>query len=382
MAFHQELSELLWFGGTISYGNIMQQSYALIMYSWIDPQEFPDLEGLCEENDGVTFRKIIRESLRIVRAQHVQTLISREYDKMCELTLVMKPRDMSAFFAKMNKYRLKLKKYGDTVSDTFLLHQCYTSIRGRHSELDKAIADMRKKAGTSGTPTTFIEAKEQLIDIFDFEVPITAKTEKDPAPPVPAKQAGADPDPNRKRRPGPNDKTPRKRARRTFPKGSCKYCPEATNHDTSTCYMTTRERMGLPAGYQWCLYHKKGTHYEHLCRRHAPDYPPVPTAKACLACPDQNTTGSSNTGQLIQRIMGMVASHLPDQLPQQQPQQTRQAIKITPPPSRTQNFQQARSIPTNAATNGPPVADIVNRVMALSKKDREALSTQLEAAGF
>ena len=127
IGFHRELSELFWFGGTISYGNILQQSYAL-MYSWIDPQDFPDLEGLCEENDGVTFRKVIRESLRIVRAQHIQALISREYDKMRNLTLVMKPRGMAAFFAKMNKYRLKMKKYGDTVSDTFLLHQCYTSI--------------------------------------------------------------------------------------------------------------------------------------------------------------------------------------------------------------------------------------------------------------
>ena len=365
MDFYQEMSDLLWFGDTISYGNIIHQTYA-IMYAWIDPQALPDLNGLCEENDGVTFRKVIRDSLRIVRSQHKQALISREYDKIRTLKLVMKPRGMTAFSAKMNKYRLKLKKYGDTVSDTFLLHQAYTSIRGRHAELNKAIADMRKKSDTSGIPTTFIEVKEHLIDIFDFEVPSTSKTETAPASTISANQAGSDPGPDKRgwsaANDYDNDNNPRKRIRRTFPKGSCKYCPESTNHETATCYMTTRKKMGLPKGWQWCLYHKKGTHYEHKCKRHAPNFPPAPTAKACLACPEQpgrssSTLHNQNAGRLVQRIMGMVASHLPPQLPQK----SGSSVRITPPEGRTLNFQTVHGIPTNVARNGPPVSQIVNQ---------------------
>ena len=34
--FHDELTELLWFGGVLSYGNIMCEVYAKL-YAWIDP---------------------------------------------------------------------------------------------------------------------------------------------------------------------------------------------------------------------------------------------------------------------------------------------------------------------------------------------------------
>ena len=53
-AFHYELSELLWFGGVVSYGNIMAQIYA-ILFAWINPEDLPELEGLCETNDGSNY---------------------------------------------------------------------------------------------------------------------------------------------------------------------------------------------------------------------------------------------------------------------------------------------------------------------------------------
>ena len=68
-AFHDELTELLWFGGIVSYGNIMAETYA-IMYNWIKPVDLSDIEGMCEYNDGVTFRMVIIDSLRLLRPQH------------------------------------------------------------------------------------------------------------------------------------------------------------------------------------------------------------------------------------------------------------------------------------------------------------------------
>ena len=56
--FHQELYELLWFGGVLSYGNIMRETYA-ILYTWIEADVLPDLDGLCEIDDGITFRKVV-----------------------------------------------------------------------------------------------------------------------------------------------------------------------------------------------------------------------------------------------------------------------------------------------------------------------------------
>ena len=86
--FHQELYELLWFGGVLSYGNIMRETYA-ILYAWIKPQDLPDVDGLCEVDDGVSFRKVIISSLRLVRTNHTQELISREYAKLEKATIIM-----------------------------------------------------------------------------------------------------------------------------------------------------------------------------------------------------------------------------------------------------------------------------------------------------
>ena len=45
LALVNELTELLWFGGVVSYGNIMRETYA-ILYGWISELDLPDLEGL------------------------------------------------------------------------------------------------------------------------------------------------------------------------------------------------------------------------------------------------------------------------------------------------------------------------------------------------
>ena len=180
------------------------------------------------------------------------------------------PRGMTAFFNKLRRAKLELKEEGELVSDAYLLRTAWNKIRGKHDMLDDAISKLRTQAGISGIPTTFARARNVLTDIFDFEVSMSAKTEK---PLVPANYAFTG-----KKRKGDDDKDKRrKRQRRQFPKGSCKDCPEATDHTTKFCYKKKRKEMGLPNGFKWCSFHTTGCHYEHLCKRHAPNYPPVPT---------------------------------------------------------------------------------------------------------
>ena len=95
--FHRELNELLWFGGVLSYGNIMRETYAII-YSWVDESDLPDLDGIAEEDDGPSFRDVVIQSLRIVRVHHTQEIIARLYNEMDAAKLVMRPRGMSAYY--------------------------------------------------------------------------------------------------------------------------------------------------------------------------------------------------------------------------------------------------------------------------------------------
>ena len=74
----------------------MREVYAKI-YGWIDPLDFADVDGSCENDDGVSFRIVIQQSLRVVRVQHTHELVSRGYDKLDVCELVMRPRDMTAF---------------------------------------------------------------------------------------------------------------------------------------------------------------------------------------------------------------------------------------------------------------------------------------------
>ena len=229
--FHQEISDLLWFGGVVSYGNILRETYA-ILYGWISEQDLPDLEGLCEEDDGCTFREIIIKSLRTVRPQHTQELIARLYRKLDKTALVMRPGGMTAYFAKLNQIRLAMKKQNEIVSESYMLHRTYMAVTGKHQKLQDAVAEMRRTAGVSRTPTTFVQAKEHLIDTFDFEIPDSCKTAKVETPSISINLA-TDASGGKRKPSYANGKL--KRTRRTFPPGSCIHCPQATDHTTPFC---------------------------------------------------------------------------------------------------------------------------------------------------
>ena len=234
---------------------------------------------------------------------------------------------------------------------------------------------MRKIAGATGIPTPFLKVKDNLLDTFQFETPDDAKSEK-----VPANAANTQPGPQRRKRGNNNNNNnddKRNRKRRKLPKGSCKYCPEATSHYTSECYMTIREQMGLPNGWQWCLVHKKGIHYEHKCRRHAPDFPPVPRitkAAFCTPCPDQD---------LKQRVLTMLGISTQEQQPlQQQQPMGRNPIRITPASNNSQNFRTARNVSANVATKGPQVDQVLSSIMQMNETQRQSLLEGLTNAGF
>ena len=373
--FHHELTELLWFGGVLSYGNIMRETYA-IMYSWIAAVDLPDIEGLCEADDGINFRIAIKKSLRVVRVKHTHEIISRLYTKLDENKLIMRPRGMSAYFARMNKIRLDMKKHGEILSEAFLLRTTKLAVASKHKTLKDAMTEMRKIAGTSGKPTNFVEARETLIDIFDFEIPSAEKTEK--LPTVSANIARDDRDKDKRKRD--ENFRQKRRSRAPLPKGSCKHCPNSTSHHTSECYVTIRKQMGLPNGWQWCTRHEKGTHYEHLCRRHHPNYPTPPKIIPAAVC-----TPCLRPQDLTNRVLSMIGA--PQQTsPQPQPQQHKSVKKtgivITPSDAKSQNFRQACDVSTNVATNGPPVNNMVSSIMALSEQDRGALAQLLADAGF
>ena len=344
LSFHSELCELLWFGGVVSYGNIMSEVYTII-YDFVEEEDLADLEGTSEENDGITFRQSIVNSLRIIRKHHTQEIIDDLYGKLDSVKLCMRPGGMRGYFSQLRKLRLQLRKHGEVVSDSYLMRRTTIAMKGKHQKLDDVIAELRRKAGTSGKPTTFAHLTDCLTDTFDFEVPNEMKSEKPSR--IPANFAGND------------DSNPKKRGkwkRRKFPKGSCSRCPESTTHTTEYCYKVVRERMGLPPGWQWCTVHKEGIHYEHLCKRHAPNYPPVPKITAAAA--------EATAVKLKDKLLAMIAASETNK------------IRITQP-ERSQNFRTASDVTTNVAINGPPVENILSAIVALSPEERSELQTQL-----
>ena len=367
--FYRELSDLLWFGGVVSYGNILRETYA-ILYGWISEQDLPDIEGLCEEDDGYTFRKIIIKSLKIVRPRHTQELIARLYRKLDQTALTMRPGGMAAYFAKLNLIRIEMKKQNEMVSESYMLHRTYMAVTDKHQKLEKAVADMRRTAGVSHIPTTFVQAKEHLIDTFDFEIPDGCKTEKAVIPTIPINLAtGA---PYGKRKPANTNGNP-KRPKRTFPKGSCKHCPQATDHTTPFCYIEKRKQKGLPDGWQWCTFHPRALHYEHCCFRHRPNYPPVPSIAP--ASTSQSAAALQDRVVTMLGLQNVVA--VKPELPIAKPSK----IVITPAENQ-QLPRMAHGVPTNSASQGPPVTQIFERIMTMSKPDRLLLATRLSKAGF
>ena len=155
----------------------MCEVYAVI-YVWIKKADLSDVDGLCEEDDVVNFRLSIIASLRIVRVQHTQEIIARFYAKLDSVPIIMWPGGMATFFTKQNKISLELKKYNEDVSEPYLLHRTYKTIKDKHVKLSDAITKMRQVADSSGVPTSFLHAKDNLIDTFAFEVPDEDKTEK------------------------------------------------------------------------------------------------------------------------------------------------------------------------------------------------------------
>ena len=302
-AFHSELVELLWFGGVVSYGNIMAQVYA-ILYAWISPDDLPELEGLCEVNDGLTFRLEIINSLRVVRLKHTQAIIDNLYTKLDGVQLVMRPGGMFGFFAKLRKARANLIKRGENVSDSYLIRRTTMAVRNKHAKIDEVIAELRRKAGVSGVPTTFRQIQAVLVDTFNYEVPAGVKTEKPPKIPVNL----ANPGPNDGDGPPKKKQRKKKWVRPVFPKGSCQRCPDATDHTTKRCWVIIREQKGLPPGFKWCTVHEKGIHYDHECKRHAPNYPPVPTSSTPAAVAN---TSQESAEQFKDRLMALFSKGTP-----------------------------------------------------------------------
>ena len=380
--FHAELTELLWFGGVLSYGNIMREVYAKI-YAWIDPLDFADVDGLCEDDDGVSFRIVVQNSLRIVRVKHIQEMVSRGYDKLDDCNLVMRPRGMTAFFAKLRKAKLELKRQGEVVSEAYLLRITWKAIAGKHEKLDDAVSKLRTQAGVSGIPTKFSHAQTVLTDIFDFEVPASAKNEK---PIVPVNLANS----GNKRKNQFGNKLHNKKQRRQFAKGSCPNCPDATDHTFKYCFKERRKEMGLPNGWQWCTFHTKGCHYEHLCKRHAPNFPPVPSTIGANAALCPTTENQEIPKHLRDQIAAMIAnaSMSAKLLPsvsasssnQQQQNSTDSTKAMSAMTHGKSNFRSAHGIPTNAAQNGPPVTSIFDKILKLSKQDRNLLAIRLSSA--
>ena len=370
--FHAELNELLWFGGVVSYGNILRETYAII-YSWIDEKDLPDLEGIAEDDDGVTFRNVVTKSLRIVRAQHTQEVIARLYNDLDSAKLIMRSRGMTAYFSQLNKIRIDMRKQGELVSEAYLLRRTYLAIAGKHKKLDESVAELRRVAGVSGVPTKFAHASDHLVDTFDFEIPDSAKTETTSEPNVPVNSATTEP-PKRERdalaATANDDQPSTKRKRKTFPKGSCKNCPNSTSHTTPYCYKTRRRKMGLPKGWSWCTKHKFGTHYDHTCRRHAPNYPNAPKINcADVANEDDSALSASTIAAQVASLIGMNGN-------------SSKAIKVTPPESA--NFQLARNASANIATDGPPasVSQIMGKILGMNKLDRQLLTSRLAKAGL
>ena len=391
--FHREMHELLWFGGVESYGNIMCKTYAII-YGWIDEDDFQDVDGLCEDDDGVTFRRVIQKSLRTVRVKHVQEIVNRLYTKLDTAYLVMRPNGMSGYFAQLNKIRKTMAKHGELVSDKYLLRRTELAISSKHEKLSKALTDLRFAAGKSGIPTTYATAQDFLTDVFDFEIPDKDKNDKsrklvganlanDPDSKLTGKRK---PDNDRGADGGDRNKNRSPYKRPKFPKGSCKNCPESTRHTTQYCWKTIRKRMGLPNGYQWCTRHKFGCHYDHLCKRHAPNYPPAPKIVAAVAKPKVDTPAEirdrlANMFGIQQSPSSHAANVADASVPPASPD-VPQAIKITPPSTNKQNFQTARVVSTNSASTGPPVDSIFQKILAMSETDRQTLVQQLSSAGF
>ena len=158
-----------------------------------------------------------------------------------------------------------------------------------------------------------------------------------------------------------------------MPKGSCKNCPESTSHYTNECYITTREKMGLPPGWQWCLFHKRGTHYEHLCKRHTPNFPDPPTGRPPIKA---NAASNVQIDEKISQLLSWAKNSSSTS-----PRSGQTSIKIDyPVTTNNSDFREARSTPANAATNGPTAESVFSTILKMSKQEQANLTNKLVQA--
>ena len=106
---------------------IMLDPYTII-YSWITEDDLSDLDGMAEEDDDPTFHNVVIQSLCVVRTHHTQELIDRLYKNLDSTTLFIRSRGISNYFAKLNKISLDMKKHGENVSESYLLHHTYVDV--------------------------------------------------------------------------------------------------------------------------------------------------------------------------------------------------------------------------------------------------------------
>ena len=275
-----ELKDLYNFGGIYSYSSINEQIY-MTYFSTLNPNTSGgDLHIIssCEQYDGMTARKLILESLRTLRTGDISTTAYRHSKKISNARLPMRIGGAAAYFGVIDEHRSSLTNMNESLPDTEVVGRIFEATRGLHEEIDNTIRKLRRRAGKDNIPLTYKQVKHAIIDTFKYDIPDVDKT----APPntpilatdratstIPTKpttkreanMAGLHPTPDTK-----DGKS--KTKRRKFEKGSCKHHPESTSHNTHMCYLTKREKKGLPAGKRWCTVHKQGVHYESDCYRH------------------------------------------------------------------------------------------------------------------
>ena len=125
-------------------------------------------------------------------------------------------------------------------------------------------------------------------------------------------------------------------------------------------------------GKEWCTTHKFGTHYDHMCRRHAPNYPNAPKI---VRVDVAKTEPTSEIAARVASLLGIPAS-------QKSGVKQPNSVRITP--AESSNFQMARNASANIATDGPPasISHIMNKILSMNKLDRQLLTSRLAKTGL
>lgn len=274
-----ELRKILNFGGTVSYGNIIEQVYHTV-YSWLNHDTIGGdrhlLAGIDSSDgifDGVTLLRNVIDSLQIIRPGDTVLQAQRFSEQISNAKFHMRQGGMRAYLGEVEEYKLALVNISKPLSDAEILGRIKRATSNKHEQIDRVWHDLRVQASKTGFETTFLDAKRALIGAFTYDVPASAKSESinaNFAPRNPTGKTSEDNGPYKRQRDEhgkSKTSTQNFKKRGRFPKGSCKHCPEATNHTTKYCYVEARKRRGLPDGEQWCTFHKRALHYESECRR-------------------------------------------------------------------------------------------------------------------